>query len=134
EPPVRVRLLDRIQIFALDVLDERDREKTILRDVPRDDRYFEQAGALRGAPATLACDDLITAVHVPDDDRLNDAVGADRSRELLDFPFVDRRPRLDAIGTETVGIHFERALGGRRDSHGNVGNEGGRATAEGGAC
>ena len=61
EPAIGVRLFDRIEILALDVLDQRHREQPVVGDVADDDRDLEQAGALRGAPAALAGDDLVAA-------------------------------------------------------------------------
>ena len=61
EPPVRERLFDRIQVLALDVLDERHlQQRSFLsrRDIANDDRHAQQAGELRGAPAAFAGDDL----------------------------------------------------------------------------
>ena len=62
EAPVGERLFDRVQVLALDVLDERHLEQPLLvaaGDVPDDDRHLEEAGVLRGAPAALAGDDLV---------------------------------------------------------------------------
>ena len=62
EALIRERLVDRVQVLALDVLDERELEQLLLgalRHVAHDDRHLQQAGALRGAPAPLAGDDAI---------------------------------------------------------------------------
>ena len=58
QAPVGLRFLDRIQILALDVFDQRDLEHLVVGDVAIDDGDLEQAGALRGAPPALAGDDL----------------------------------------------------------------------------
>ena len=65
ESAVRVRFFDRVQILALDVLDERhlEQRRSSPGDVADDDRHLEQAGALRRAPAPFAGDDLVAAVH-----------------------------------------------------------------------
>ena len=54
--------LDRVEVFALDVLDERPLEQFLLlarRHVAYGDGHFQQARALRGAPAALAGDDFV---------------------------------------------------------------------------
>ena len=56
---VAVRLLDRVEIGALDVLDDGEFERLAIADVDDDDRDLVQAGALRRAPAPLAGDDLV---------------------------------------------------------------------------
>ena len=62
QPLIRQRFVDRIEILALDVLDQRELEQLLVGafgDVAHDDRHLVQAGALRGAPAALAGDDAI---------------------------------------------------------------------------
>ena len=61
QPAIRVRLFDRIEVFALEILDERDGEQPVVGNIADDDRDFEQAGALRRAPAAFAGDDLVAA-------------------------------------------------------------------------
>ena len=56
--PVAARLLDRVEVLALHVLDDRDLERLVVGDLDRHDRHVVQAGALRRAPAPLAGDDL----------------------------------------------------------------------------
>ena len=59
ETAVGLRLLDGIEIFALDVLDERRRQQPVVGNVADDDRDLQQPGALRGAPSAFARDDLV---------------------------------------------------------------------------
>ena len=47
EPAIGVRFLDRVEIFALEILDERGGEQPVVGHVADDDRHFEEAGALR---------------------------------------------------------------------------------------
>ena len=67
QPPVRLRFFDRIQIVALDVLDERDLQQLIVGDLADDDGDLEQAGALRRAPAAFAGDDLVAVADAADE-------------------------------------------------------------------
>ena len=86
----RARLLERVQVLALDVLDQRHRDRGVVRHAADDRRDLVQAGHLRGSPATLAGDDLVARrfAGVPSgqrshDDRLHDALRANRIGELL---------------------------------------------------
>ena len=56
----RLRLFERVEVFALDVLDQRHREHgAVVGHLAHDRRDFVQAGELRRAPAALAGDDLV---------------------------------------------------------------------------
>ena len=55
----RARLFERIQVLALDVLDERDRDGGFVRNAADDGRNVGEPRDLRGAPAALAGDDLV---------------------------------------------------------------------------
>jgi hypothetical protein len=72
------RLLERIEISALHVLDDRKLQRFGVAGVEHDHRHLVQAGALRGAPASLAGDDLVAvgAAHAHND-RLDDAALTD---------------------------------------------------------
>ena len=55
------RLVNRVEVLALDVLDERHLQKRSLlpcADLANHDRHAHEAGHLSGAPAPLASDDL----------------------------------------------------------------------------
>ena len=134
QPPVRLRFFDRIQVVALDVLDERDLQQMIVVDLAHDDGDLEQARALRRAPAALAGDDLEAALDAADEQRLNHAVRANRLRELFEPRFVDVRARLARIGHEQIEIDLRRPLGIALDDDGlrarGLGDERAQAAAE----
>ena len=94
EAPIGQRLVDRIQVLALDVLDERHlEERTFLprsRRRARRPAHGASPASLRGAPAPLARDDLEPVADLAHDDRLNDAVRLDRAREILEGRLVHR--------------------------------------------
>ena len=132
EPAVRECLLDRIEIFALDVFDERHLEERLIAprgDLLHDDRHAQQARALGRAPAALAGDDLKAIADLAHDDRLNDAVRRDRPRQLLEPRIVDRRARLKLVRRQAIDVD----LGRRRAELGRVGNERAQSFAESGA-
>ena len=103
----RARLFERIQVLALDVLDERDRDGGFVRDAPDDCGNVAEARDLRRAPAALAGDDLVALrlavdaarVERAHDDRLDDALRLDGIRQLLQrfLPHVDARLVLAAL-------------------------------------
>ena len=61
QPREAVRLLERIQILALDVLDQRQRERRLIGHRLHERRHSFESRALRRAPAALAGDDLEAA-------------------------------------------------------------------------
>ena len=118
---------------------ERHLEQPLLlrrRNVLDDDRDPGELGLLRGAPATFARDDLVSlaaahrAVEPADDDRLNDAVRLDRSRELIELAGVDRSARLIVIGLELIDVDFERRARRRRQRIRRIGNERAQSLSE----
>ena len=58
----RARFFERIQILALDVLDQRHRDRGFIGHAAHDRRNLVQARELRGAPAALAGDDFVARV------------------------------------------------------------------------
>ena len=46
----RARLLERVQVLTLDVLDEGDRDRRLIRDAANERRDLRQSGHLRGTP------------------------------------------------------------------------------------
>src|SRR5579864_9371907 len=79
------------QVLALEGLDQRDLERLFLRDVHLDRRHLVEAGFLRRPKAPLAGDDPVDGTGAvadrtrPDQDRLEDSLGADRRYELVEI-------------------------------------------------
>ena len=84
EPAICVGFFDRVEVFALNVFDERDRQQLVFWNVSNDYGNFEETGALRGAPAAFAGHDLVATVDAPDHDRLDDAVGRIERDRFID--------------------------------------------------
>src|SRR4051812_46013000 len=82
EPFIGLGLLDRVEVLALDILDQRDLERLLVAEFAHDGGDFVEPGALRRAPAPLAGDDLEAMTVRTDDDRLDDAARLDGSGEL----------------------------------------------------
>ena len=93
--------LQRIEIGALNVLDDRKLERLTIADFKQHDRHFMQAGELRRAPAPFAGDDLVLirgAARRAHQDRLDDAVLADRGRKLVKLGIGENAARIARIG------------------------------------
>jgi hypothetical protein len=92
------RLVDRVEVLAGDVLDQRrlDPARLVLvADQRRDDL---ETGLARSAPAALAGDQLVAAVRErPDDERLDHAGLGNRLGERRDRLGVEAAPRLVGV-------------------------------------
>ena len=76
-------LFHRVQVFALQVLHQRDLHGLLVGDVLHDDRRFGQACHPAGPPAALACHDEIAAGHLgPHRDGLDEAMLGDAGGQL----------------------------------------------------
>src|SRR5436853_633346 len=82
EPLIGLRLLDCVEVLALDILDQRDFERLLVAEFADDRGNFMEPSALRRAPAPLAGDDLEAVAVRTDDDRLDQAARLDRGGEL----------------------------------------------------
>src|SRR5690606_34919301 len=102
----RTRLLERIQVLALDILDQRDGDRGLVRDIPDHGRDLLETCELRGAPSTLARNDLVArlarTLQRPDDDRLHDALLTNRIGELRQRLLAHVDARLVAAALEQV--------------------------------
>ncbi len=68
--PIRRGLLERVELFAMEVLDQRVPKQGIVGHHADDGRHRCQSGGLGGTPPPLAHHQLISAGHRPHDDRL----------------------------------------------------------------
>jgi hypothetical protein len=125
EPIEGLGQLDGVEIFSLDVLDQRQLERLGRRDVLDDDLDLGEPGLLRRPPAALAGDDLVALGapgDAPDDDGLDQAVVADRGGQLLEGELVEPLPRLplgrdDLVDRAEEHVALER--GARRRGGGD---------------
>ncbi len=109
ERVIALRLFQRIEVFALHVLDDRELQRVAVVDVDRDDRHLVQACGLRRAPAPLAGDDLeavVRALHRTHHDRLDHAVLPDRVGKLGELGFRKRAARVARIGFQEFDRHL----------------------------
>ena len=97
QPPIGVGLLQRRQVGALQVLDQRQLERLLVGEVAHDDRHLVLTRPLCRPPAPLARHDLVarrTATARADEERLQDAALADRLRQRLELGLVESAARL----------------------------------------
>jgi hypothetical protein len=98
------RLFDRVQVCALNVLDDADLQQLQLVEVPHDGRNGFEAGQPGRAPAAFTGDDLILARFLgvrPDKDRLQDTplLRID-SAKFLQRRIIERPARLGRIAAD----------------------------------
>ena len=74
ELAIGVRRLERIEVFALEVLDEREFELLAIGELADDGRDPVEAGGLGRAQPALTGDELVAVDRLGDQDRLEDAV------------------------------------------------------------
>ena len=74
---VALGFLDRVEVLALQIFDERQFEHRAVVGLADDDGDFRQAEQLGGAPAAFAGDQFEMAVAFADDERLDDALFLD---------------------------------------------------------
>ena len=102
------RLLERVELRAVQVLQQRVAEHVVVVGLADDRRDRLEAGLLGGAPAALAHDQLVGLdPGAPHDDRLEQPDLADRVDQLGHGVLVEDLARLHAVGRDLV----ERDLG-----------------------
>ena len=106
------RLLDGIEIFALDVFYERELERLLIAYFAQYGRHAQKLRALRGAPSPLSRDELVSRADLSHDQRLNDSAGANGLRQFFERRFRKSRPRLVRAGIDQVDVDLQRAAGG----------------------
>jgi hypothetical protein len=108
---IRKRLIDRIEIRSLDVLDERDLELVPVSQLPDERRDPLEAREARGPHAALSGDELIAVEGLGDEHRLQDAVLADARGQLLKAGVVHVPPRLVRVGGDPREGHVNDGRG-----------------------
>ena len=94
--PVGLGLFHRVQVGALEVLDQGELEHfAVVAHLADHHGHDREPGALRCAPPALAGYDRISPFSCWTYDQwLNEPLGPDRSRELFELGIVELRPRL----------------------------------------
>jgi hypothetical protein len=111
-------LLDRVEVAALEVLDDREFEAGAIVSLADDGRDSVEASRRRRAPAPFARDQLVGRGAAGDGDRPNEDGhdDAERANRLLEFGQrlrIEVRPRLLRVGTNRVDPDLRRPRVGR---------------------
>ncbi len=113
----RSGLLDRAEVLADDVLDQRELERPGLVkrvvDEGRDGRLAREFG---GAPPALSRDQLIAILDRPDDDRLQDPALPDRVRQRRQRRLIEALARLSRIRPNLRDRDVAKPAGDLRDA------------------
>ena len=100
---VHRRFVQRSEVLTLEVLDDRDLEGRVVVELLDERRDGREAGFLRRAPAALTGDELIPVLaERSDEDRLEDAMLADRGGKLMQGVDIEHGPRLVRIRLDVV--------------------------------
>ena len=102
--PIGLGLLDRIEIFPLNIFDQRHFGPGFLIEFPDYCWNFMKLRALRSPPAALAGDQFIAIRHRPYQDRLKDAAFGNRRGQLFQCFFIENLPRLVRIGPDPSDV------------------------------
>ncbi len=100
--PEHGRLLERGDVLALQVLDDRDLERGLVVELGHDGGDRLALCQARGAPAPLAGDQLVLRAHRPHQDRLQHAVLPDGIGELGQRVLLVGEARLRRVGQDLV--------------------------------
>src|SRR5207237_1177388 len=100
ESLVAFRLFDRVQVGALEVLDERQREQRLIVNLLHDGRNLRPAEAGRGSVAALAGDELVASAsgRGSDGDRLQQAARLEARLQISQFLGAELLAGLVGIG------------------------------------
>jgi hypothetical protein len=105
--------LERIEVFALDVLDQRHRERLLVGHLAHDDRHLVETSQLRRPVAPFTGHDLVALVgQRPNEDGLHHAMQTDGVGELLQRALVHAGARL--IAARLQALDGQRGHGRRR--------------------
>ena len=101
---------NRIQIFALDVFDQRHFQQFFIADPLDDHRHLGQSRPFGGAQAPFTGDELIAGLVPSHQQRLQDALVFDGFGKLLQVIICKNRPRLKPVGSDQVDVAIKKVL------------------------
>src|SRR5262249_37910732 len=105
-------LLHRVQVFALQVLDDGDLHRLLVGDLADGSGYGGSSGPLRGEPASLSRHEMESPIgRGTQDNRLNYTARAYGIGQLFEGFFVDAAACLVRVGIDQIERDFMRAPG-----------------------
>src|SRR5437667_8157590 len=120
---IALRLVDRIQVFALDILHESQLEQLAVVDFLHERWNVIDSSELSGSQTALARDELESILAAPDEDRLQHAGGENRVRQLAQRWLVEPGAWLKWIRLDLINRDFADARAwrfhGARAARGN---------------
>ncbi len=108
ELSIGVGSLDRVEIRALEVLDEGELERVSIDHLADDGRDPVESGGLRGAKPSLTGDELVSACRLGHQDRLEYAVGGDAGPQRGEILWVEALARLVGVRTDPRDRDLDR--------------------------
>ena len=131
------RLLDRVQVFALKILDEREFEHLLIGGFTDDHRRLRQPRPLRRPPAAFPGDEFKLVAAFAGDQRLDDPVLFDRGDEFVQMVVAENGARLERRRHDPREVHDLHPLpafqGGSRRGDTRI-DERAESFAESGFC
>ena len=100
--------LDRVEILALEVLDEGELELIAIGELAHESRDAIEAGGLRRPKPPLTGDELVAVDRLGHEDRLEHAVLRDARRERREAVRIEPLARLMRVGLDPRGRDLER--------------------------
>ena len=105
-----MRLLDGVQVFALEIFDERQFQHRAVVRLAGDDGNLRQIQQLRRAPAAFAGNQFKISAAFAHDERLDDALFADGIGQFAQRLVGEILARLERAGADAVQRHALDAL------------------------
>ena len=107
------RLLEKVEVVALEVFHQRDEARLLEIQLHDDARHLTESRHARGAQAALPGHELIPALPRPHGQRAEHTVLGDAARELLELRRGKILPRLDRARRDRVHRQIHDAAAGR---------------------
>jgi hypothetical protein len=105
-----VGLLDRIEVLALKVFNQRHFKSHVIGDVPDHNWDATKASSLGRAPAPFACNQLVPGADPADYERLNNSAGTNRARKLIERFFAEARSGLVRARIDQVYVDLKQSV------------------------
>ena len=115
ELAIGIGRLDRVEVFALEVLDQGELELIAIGELAHESRDAVEPGGLGRPKPPLTGDELVAVDRLGHEDRLEDAVLGDARRERRETVRIEPLARLMRVGLDPRGRDLERpGLSGAR--------------------
>jgi len=102
--------LDRIEVLAMNVLNEREFEHVLIRDVTDDRRDLQQSSHLGCSPSAFSGNQLVAKAATSNDNRLYETMSSDGVRELTQPLFIISSTGLMGIRIDKIDVQLSDLL------------------------